>query len=69
MKLVFVRFLNNLLRHFDKEHVFLNFLFLPFLLLRWYVVIGAEGILRCSTKSLLLLTINRSTLYTIHTYD
>ena len=30
MKLVFVRFLNNLLRHFDKEHVFLNFLFLPF---------------------------------------
>ena len=36
---------------------------------RWYVVIGAEGILRCSTKSLLLLTINQSTIYTIHTYD
>ena len=35
----------------------------------WYVVIGAEGILRCSTKSLLLLIINESTIRTIHTYD
>ena len=37
--------------------------------MRWDVVIGAEGILRCSTKSLLLLTINESTIHTIHTYD
>ena len=30
-------------------------------------MIGAEGILRCSTKSLLLITINESTIHTIHT--
>ena len=33
------------------------------------MAIGAEGILGCSPKSLLLLTINESTIYTIHAYD